>query len=175
MLVHVQSHARRRQLERNDCERNWILTLWGETFSRPSWPLIPRRRVSLFSLYDSTIRTLVDKYVPTKDVVNHSHPCSSWFNHRCQATKRATRCLERRYHRKHTADDYRLAHISGRYFRLNTPPTDRQPLTGVLTRGRSGTGWTLYSILWCQHSSPTSRMTLRHFSQENLTPFMLRQ
>ena len=50
----------------------------------------------------------MDKHVPTKDVVNRSRPCSPWFNHLCQATMRATRCLERRYRRIHTADDYLL-------------------------------------------------------------------
>ena len=34
-----------------------------------------------------------------------------------------------------------------RYFRLNTPPTGRQPSTGVLTRGLTGTGWTRYYVL----------------------------
>ena len=38
------------------------------------------------SLYDSTFRNLVDKHVPTKNVVNR-RPFSPWFNHRCQATK----------------------------------------------------------------------------------------
>ena len=61
-----------------------------------------------FTLFDSTIRTLVDKHVPTKDVVNRSRPCSPWFNHRCQATKKAILCLERRYHMTHMADYYRL-------------------------------------------------------------------
>ena len=64
--------------------------------------------------------------------------------------------------------------ISGRYFRLTTPPTGRQPSTGVLTLGRSGTGWTCYCILWRQHPSPTPRH-LAHFSRERLTPFVLRQ
>ena len=38
--------------------------------------------------------------------------------------------------------------ISGRYFRLNTPPIGRQPSTCVLTRGRSGTrmNWLLRPV-----------------------------
>ena len=64
---------------------------------------------TFFSLYNFTIRTLVDKHVPTKDVLNRrSRLCSPWFIHRCRATRRATRCLDRRYRRTHTADDYRL-------------------------------------------------------------------
>ena len=63
---------------------------------------------AFFSLYDSTIRTLVDEHVPNKRVVNRSRLSSPWFNHRRQATKRVTRYLQRRYRSTRTADDYRL-------------------------------------------------------------------
>ena len=107
------------QRVRNDCGRIKLqikTTVEGtgrwcfqeRQFCRPSWTLTPPDDVSaFFSLYDSMIHTLVDKHVPTNDVVNRSRQCSPWFNHRCQATKRATRCLERRYRHIHTAAVYR--------------------------------------------------------------------
>ena len=95
--------------DRNGCGRNWTLMLSRGTFYRSGWTPTSRDDVSaFFSLYDSTIRNVVNKHVVTKDVLNRSRLCSSWFNHRCQATKWATQCLERRYRCTHTADYYRL-------------------------------------------------------------------
>ena len=46
---------------------------------------------TLFDTYDSMMRSLVDKHVPTKNVTNYSRPPSPWFNHRCQVAKTVTR------------------------------------------------------------------------------------
>ena len=58
--------------------------------------------------YDQTLRSLVEKRVPTKLVKTRRRPSSPWFNHRYSMVKVVTRRLERRYRSSHLDSDFRL-------------------------------------------------------------------
>ena len=146
MLARVQSHARWRRPDRNDCWRNWTLTRSGETFCHPSWTLIPQTTCQNFSAC-TIIRSVLSwlNMFPLKDV----------------HVPRGSTIIARQIREPlHVLSDDIAAHIrlttigcgahstivSGRYIRMNTLPTGCQPLTCVVTRVRSGTGWTSYCV-----------------------------
>ena len=57
----------------------------------------PSDLTDMFSCYDDTLRSLVDKHAPFADVKLHAHPNAPWYDSRCQVEKAKTRRLERAY------------------------------------------------------------------------------
>ena len=62
-------------------------------FCQPSsWPIDVDATVTL---YDDTIRGILDDILPTRVVVRRPRPSDPWFDAECRAAKRLTRQLER--------------------------------------------------------------------------------
>ena len=59
----------------------------------------------LQELYDTTLRTLLDKHAPSRSARRRFQPTTPWFDAECAAAKRKTRALERRYRRTRLVDD----------------------------------------------------------------------
>jgi hypothetical protein len=64
----------------------------------------------LFSIYDDTLRRIVDEHVPAYTASTRDRGLSPWFDDDCRKSRRRSRMLERRYRRSLTAGD-RLAWI----------------------------------------------------------------
>ena len=62
----------------------------------------------LQELYDTTLRTLLDKHAPCRTARRRHQPTTPWFGADCAAAKRKTRALEQRYRRTRLVSD-RLA------------------------------------------------------------------
>lgn len=66
----------------------------------------------LFQLYDDTLRTTLDEFIPRHEVKSRSSYSTPWFDDECRSTKRRVRLLERRFRRTRSDTD-RLAWITG--------------------------------------------------------------
>ena len=62
----------------------------------------------LQEMYDTTLRTLLDKHAPCRTARRRRQPITPWFSAHCPAAKRKTRALEQRYRRTRMVSD-RLA------------------------------------------------------------------
>ena len=58
----------------------------------------------LFSAYDDTLRSLLDKHAPFRRVRHSVRPSPVWYDGECRATRRLTRKLERVYRRSLTVE-----------------------------------------------------------------------
>jgi len=56
----------------------------------------------LFEMYDTTLRTLLDKHAPQRTVVRRRRPLSPWYDADCQQAKKEVRRLESIYRRRST-------------------------------------------------------------------------
>ena len=65
----------------------------------------------LFDLYNSTLRDLLDKFLPLHKVKSRYQPTTPWFDADCRRIKRQVRLLERRY-RRSKSDVDRLAWVN---------------------------------------------------------------
>ena len=53
----------------------------------------------LFDLYDSTLRSTLDKFAPTHTIKSRFQPSTPWFDDECRTIKHQVRMLERWYRR----------------------------------------------------------------------------
>ena len=60
----------------------------------------------IFSCYDDTLQSLVDKHAPFADVKLHAHLNAQWYDSRCQIEKLKTRRLEHAYRREKSEESF---------------------------------------------------------------------
>ena len=126
----------------------------------------------LFDLYDSTLRSTLEKFVPLHTIISRFQPSTPWFDDKCRTIKRRVRMLERRYRKSGDPED-RLSWIEAardkhRSFR------ERENLfwetTVASNSGNPGKLWrTVTSLLGVPSHSSAVQPT---FSAEDFLGFM---
>ena len=113
-IVHGQSVSvvRRRQGRKVNLE-----ALRDDFHNSPLLVNPPSDLTEMFSCYDDTLRSLVDKHAPFADVTLHAHPNAPWYDSRCQVEKAKTRRLERAYRRVKNEESFRAWRSQSRYLR----------------------------------------------------------
>ena len=100
----------------------------------------------LQELYDTTLRTLLDKHAPSRSARRRYQPTTPWFDAECAAAKRKTRALERRYRRTRLVDDrtawttqaQKKHQLYGRKHRVNSG-RGKSLIAGAIQRNCGGT------------------------------------
>ena len=110
-IVHGQSISvfRRRQWRKVNLE-----ALRDDLCSSPLLVNPSSYLTEMFSCYDDTLRSLVDKHA---DVKLHAHPNAPWCDSRCQVEKAKTRRLERAYRKVKNEESFRAWRSQSRYLR----------------------------------------------------------
>ena len=114
-IVHDQPNSvvRRRQWRKVDFE------VLREDLRRSSLLTDPPSGVAeLFSCYDETLKSLVDKHAPFVDVKLHVHPNAPWYDSRCQVEKVKTRRLENAYRREKSEELFKAWRSQSQYLRF---------------------------------------------------------
>ena len=65
----------------------------------------------LVKLYDDTIATLLDRYVPVRTVTRRRPPSNTWYDEECRSAKRSVRSLEQAAHRVGPLSDTTLPEV----------------------------------------------------------------
>ena len=95
---HPTSVTQQRTPVKRRCWKKLCLESFVDDLQQSNLLLDPSTDVdSLFSCYDVSLRSLLDKHAPTVNVVNYARPSAPWFDSECHQCKVTTRKLERRY------------------------------------------------------------------------------
>ena len=129
----------------------------------------------LFDLYDSTLRSTLEEFVPIHTIKPRFQPSTPWFDDECRTIKRQVRMLERRYRRSGDPED-RLSWIEAARNKHRTFREKENLFWETAVASNSGNPSKLWRTVTSLLGVPSHSSTVQPaFSAEDFLGFMGRK
>ena len=129
----------------------------------------------LFDLYDSTLRSTLEEFVPIHTIKSRFQPSTPWFYDECRTIKRQVRMLERRYRRSGDPED-RLSWIEAARSKHRTFREKENLVWESAVASNSGNPGKLWRTVTSLLGAPSHSSTVQPaFSAEDFLGFMGRK